>query len=153
MTNWSFGFRCLLIWGGGSCVGPSHIRTLVTLRNRHATDAEKSKLSCLWTKQTNTNIWSFHSFTPSSLHRLRQRMVTTQTITPGRGSVNGRWSRSRAWSWRLCLVLVTRASKTWATLVTSAQWYRSSSASQTFRGCEYTDKTTLHHLFYIIHIS
>lgn len=67
----------------------------------------------------------------------RQKMGTTQTITPGRGSVNGRWSRSPVWSWRRCLVLVSRASRIWATTATWAQYCKSSSASQTSRGCEY----------------
>lgn len=48
-TNWIFDFRCLFIWGGRSSVGPPHIRALVTLWNRHATDAEKSELVCTLT--------------------------------------------------------------------------------------------------------
>lgn len=43
----NFGFRYLFFWGRGGCVGPPHIRSLVTLWNRHAADAEKSKTSLL----------------------------------------------------------------------------------------------------------
>lgn len=129
-----FAFRCLLFWGGGSCFGPTDIRTFVTLWNRHATDAERGKSSWLLT----IDIMFQYSFISSCLLSFRQKMAITQKITPGHGSANGRWSKSRAWSWRQCLVLVTRASKIWATHATSARWCRSSSASLTFRGCEYT---------------
>lgn len=131
----SFGFRYLFFWGGGGCVGPPHIRSLIPLWNRHAADAEKSKTSLWWGGIFRFAVRLTVSHKTLS-HPGRQRTDITGKITPGHGSASGRWSRSRGWSWRLCLVLVTRASKIWATLATSARWCRSSSASQTSRGCE-----------------
>lgn len=145
----SFGFRYLFFWGGGGRVGPPHIWSLIPLWNRHAADAEKSKTSLLFEQIFRFGVRLIVSHQTLSRSG-RQRMDTTEKITPGHGWASGKWSRSQEWSWRPCLVLGTQASKIWATLATSAQWCRSSLASQTSRGCEYTNNKPQLLLFFKI---
>lgn len=136
--SWCFHFRRLLLWGGRSCLGSSYFRTLIALWYWHAADAKQGTFllsnAHKWQRSLSARgVWWSGSFCCR-----RRKTVTTQTTTAGRESASGKWSRSRAWNWKQCLVLVTRASKTLETHATSAQWCRCSSVSQTSRECEYT---------------